>query len=425
MILIENSSYHMRDTCRLCDSSDLYKVVDYEDSVPVDNYRSRFHQYVSLERMPMSLYQCGACGHVQMRTVVDPNILYGEYIYNSQSSTDLSSHFDGLVDYLIKTIGTPENNFVVDVGCNDGLFLSKMSVKGYDVIGVDPSESATNLAKERNVKVIVGFMGDDVAIRLLSKYRKATAVTASNVFSHADDLSEFIGGIYNILIEDGVFIFEVSYLVDLLFSGVLDYVYHEHLAHHSIKSLNAFLGKHGFQLERIDRLKVKGGSIRCLARKKSSNICVSDVVHEYIYMEKMMGLYEKHTYDRLGKFKRNLKDVVNKVVSSVSEKGIVVGYGASATATVLSQELGYAEKLSFIIDDNIKRQKTLSPGQLVPVGSMKDVKGYNVELIIISAWRFKRNILKNCADYLDKGGRVFIPLPYPSLITKKEIRVLE
>ena len=59
-------------------------------------------------------------------------------------------------------------------------------------------------------------------------------VIATNVYSHSDDLEGFTKCVSRLLKNKSTFIFEVSYLKALLFDGVWDYVYHEHLAYHSI-----------------------------------------------------------------------------------------------------------------------------------------------------------------------------------------------
>ena len=55
-----------------------------------------------------------------------------------------------------------------------------------------------------------------------------------------------IKNISNLLNNDGIYIFEVSYFLDTIKNRVVDYIYHEHLNYHSIKALVPFLKKKNY-----------------------------------------------------------------------------------------------------------------------------------------------------------------------------------
>ena len=90
---LQRKTFKVRSTCRLCDSNNLKLVLEMPSSQPVDNFRPVFSNHLKLESFEMSLFICKSCGHVQLLHVVDPNILYGNYIYESSSSPDLKKHF--------------------------------------------------------------------------------------------------------------------------------------------------------------------------------------------------------------------------------------------------------------------------------------------------------------------------------------------
>ena len=411
------NNMYTRSSCRLCEGPTLTKVLKYNWSVPVDNYRPRMHKSICEQAYPMDLYLCKSCGHAQLADVVDPNILYGDYIYKSSSSPDLKKHFINLYEYITSSIALNEDNLIIDVGCNDGLLLEIFSKNGYRVLGIDPSNAALAEAKKRGLKTIESFLTEKLARKVRQEFGSAKLVTATNVFSHADDMKEFIGGVHGLLSEGGYFIFEVSYLKDLLFSGVWDYVYHEHLAHHSIKPIRNFLKSNGFHLHAAESVAVKGGSLRCIAIKTTTNTIESAQVAKLLMEEELLGLHEISTFERVAGSRQKLKSLTAKVIRSLPNDSLICSYGASATTTVLSQELDYANKINFIVDDNPERQNTLSPGFLVPVLSSTKMRELNPALIILSAWRFKENILTKCAELIKSGSKIYIPLPYPHIIS--------
>ena len=99
---------------------------------------------------------------------------------------------------------------------------------------------------------------DETVVEKIGYDGPADFVTANNVFSHSDDLRNFAHMIRRLLKPEGVFIFEVSYLKDLVENKVLDYVYHEHLAHHSVAPLKQFFESIGMQLFDVEHVNIKG-----------------------------------------------------------------------------------------------------------------------------------------------------------------------
>ena len=69
----------------------------------------------------------------------------------------------------------------------------------------------------------------------------ADIITANNVYAHVNDMDEITKAIKNILKPNGLFVFEVSYLLDVINKKLLGTIFHEHLSYHSIKPLINFL----------------------------------------------------------------------------------------------------------------------------------------------------------------------------------------
>lgn len=250
-----------RQSCRLCESVHVDLIYKMPLCPPVDNYRLPGEPEISLPNFPMDLYMCRACGHAQLLDVVDPSILYGNYIYTSSSSTDLDGHFTDYARRVIEYFQLQASSKVLDVGSNDGLLLSKFKSLGMDVLGVDPSSYVASRAAERGIKTVVAFFNKISVATLLENEvsHGFDLITANNVFSHADNLREFAECVCKALADNGAFVFEVSYLKDLVDNLVIDYVYHEHLCHHSIKPLKQFLATCGLKLIDVERIATKGG----------------------------------------------------------------------------------------------------------------------------------------------------------------------
>ena len=407
-----------RNTCRLCDSREVRMLYKMPVCPPVDNYRFAGEPELELPAFPMDLYMCNSCGHAQLLDVVDPSILFGNYIYTSSSSPDLEAHFTAYAERIVSYARLSGHSLVVDIGSNDGLLLSKFKLHGVKVQGVDASRHVGEQAISNGIPTIISFLTPAVVADVRERMGLADVVCANNVFSHADDLRGFAECARDLLKPQGFFVFEVSYLKDLLDNKVIDYVYHEHLAHHSIKPLKSFFESLGMRLFNVERIVTKGGSIRCYAALANSKWKTQPVIAKMISEEDEAGLYTQEVFDSL----KNEMDVLGRetrlILQSEIEQGRkVASYGASATTTVLNAILGVDPLITVIIDDNPARQGRLSPGHRIPVKSGEALKSEMPAVTLIAAWRFAELIISRNQDYLSRGGKFLVPLPNFRVIT--------
>jgi SAM-dependent methyltransferase len=403
--------------CRLCNSKDLQLVLEMPNIPPVDNFRYFNDEKLNYPSFPMDLYICKSCGHAQLLDIVDPDILFGNYIYTSSSSPDLDKHFTKYAEWLNSNFPPMSFNKVLDIGSNDGLFLSKVKSYGYVINGIDASSEIANIANDNNIPTLVSYFNKQESINIYKSFGKFNIITANNVYSHSNDLIDFTEGIINLLDDNGIFIFEVSYLLNLVNDKVIDYIYHEHLAHHSLLPLSKFLDSLELKLIDYHKINVKGGSIRCIAAHKNSSHSISLNIKKGIEDEIKSNIYSLETYSNIQDYFRNLSlNIIDLIKYYKTEKYIICSYGASATSIVLNSILKIDDFLEFIIDDNVSRQGRLSPTNKVPIISSEKLDDtFDKFLCIISAWRFSEIIFNKNKNR--KGNVKFlVPLPHLQII---------
>ena len=101
--------------------------------------------------------------------------------------------------------------------------------------------------------------------------------------------------IINILSEDGLFIFEVSYLKDVIKKLTFDTIYHEHMSYHTLFPLINFFNSVDLKVLDFDLVKAQGGSIRVYVGHKNQKINYKKIQNQ-IFLEKKMGLFKKNSY---------------------------------------------------------------------------------------------------------------------------------
>src|ERR1039458_9092120 len=285
---------HRRSDCRACGSRDLELVFSLKAS-PIGD------AYVTLERLnvlqpsyPIDLHMCRQCGLAQIMDVIDPEILYGEYIYVTASSMGLAEHFRGYADSVTDRCRLSPGSLVVDIGSNDGTFLRRFQERGMSVLGVEPAAHIAAQATSAGIKTIDKFFTPDLARQMVAEHGHAKIVTANNVFANIDDLMSWVNAVNELLAFDGVFVFESYYLADLVQNMVFDFIYHEHLSAFSIKPIHALFERVGLELVAVQRVSTKGGSLRYFVQRPGGPLARDGSVAEMRELEDSMRS-EEHT----------------------------------------------------------------------------------------------------------------------------------
>ncbi len=401
-----------RKTCRLCDGRKFDLVLRLAPVPPVDAYVPVEEIGKVQEAYPLDLYLCRACGHLQLLDIVDPTLLYGNYIYETASSLGLVEHFNRYGDELVEHLNLPNGALVVDIGSNDGTLLRSFRRKGMRVLGVDPARQIAQKATESGVETLAAFFTRDLSCQIKEKYGSVSLVTANNVFANIDDLVGFVEDVREMLLPDGVFVFEVFYLPDLIQNMAFDFIYHEHLDYHSVGPLESFFRRNGMELLSVQRVATKGGSLRCTVQRAGGPRAVSRSVRDMIAFEESIGIHRPDTFKVFGAKIEEIKGKLAQLLRDFRGEGkTLVGYGASATSTMLIYQLGLDGMLNSIVDDNPSRQNLFSPGCHIPVVSSSVIYDQKPDYVLVLAWRYLEAILQKHQKYLEQNGHFIVPLP--------------
>jgi SAM-dependent methyltransferase len=415
-----NPVLHRRERCRLCDGQNLELAVPLAASPIADAYIPANRLGQAQDVYPLDLYLCRDCSHIQNLDVVDPEVLFRDYLFTTGSSAGLLGHFRQYADDVIKNLGVKQGSLVVEIGSNDGSLLKFFKERGMRVLGIDPAREIARQATESGVETLPEFFGSKLAAQIRKDYGGASVFCANNVFAHADDLADIVRGIREVLADDGVFVFEVTYLIDLVDKFLFDTVYHEHVSYHSVEPFARFFDRLGMQLIDVQRIASKGGSIRGYAqRKPEGKRVVQPVVSELIKQERDRGFNNLQLYRDYSQRITERKVALNAFLDREIAKGkLVAGYGASTTTTTLMWHFELTRKLAFVADDNPKKHGLYCPGCHVPVVPSEELYVRRPDLVVILAWQYAEPILKKHDRFMKEGGEFVVPLVdlkvYPS-----------
>ncbi len=417
MLTTINNFASRRTTCRLCDSGNLILVMPIKSSPIADAFVGSDKKNQVQPLIPLDLYQCQACGHVQNLDIVNPDLLFRDYLFSTSNSAGLVEHFRHYADDVTKDFNLLPNSRVVEIGSNDGTLLRFFKDKGMRVQGVDPALGIARQATESGIPTIPDFFTSELASKICQEQGPAKLIVANNVYAHADQLADITEGIASALDLDGVFIFEVSYLLDIIDKFVFDTVYHEHLSYHSIDPFTRFFATHGLHLFDVQRISTKGGSFRGFVQKAGGAHVERPVIQAMIEEETRRGLHRPEIFRDFEQKILARKDAILEYLKKVRTQGkSVVGYGASTTVTTLMYHFELSDKLDYLIDDNSKKHGLYSPGCHLEVKSSAALYDEKPDVVIVLAWQYANPIVTKHARYAENGGQFVVPLPELKII---------
>ena len=396
------------------DESIVEEVLDLGDS-PLAN--GLINKNEKVNSFPLKLGRCDKSGHVQLITFIEPSEMFKDYLYISSVSSTLEKHLKSISDFICDFIDIDNNSLCVDIGSNDGTLLSGFLEKGKKVLGVDPAENLSKLAKEKGVETYTGYFGESVSKEILSKYGKAKVITLTNTFPHLQNLSDFMIGISNLIEDEGLIFLEAHYLADIYDQIAFDTIYHEHVSYWHLNPIENMFNQYGFEIKYAERLPLHHGQLRVVA-SKSKNIAKHHSVDNLLKWEIEQEIGSKKMALEFANKSLKIKEELNSVIKDLKQAGKkIAGYGAPAKATTLMNFLNLDNnKIDFVADRSTLKQGLIIPGTNIEIVSPELIQKENPDYLILFAWNFKEEIINQLDSYIKNGGKLIIPLPEVEII---------
>ena len=411
------------DKCRLC-GSEAIQIVSKLASTPMgDKFMYDAEKAKEWNSHKVELALCSDCGNIQLSEVVEPEQVYDDYIYTTAISHGLSDHFMKGVEKLIETVKPAAGSLIVEIGSNEGVILRAFKEKGYRVLGIDPADEIARIATENGTETLPEFFDKELAEKIAAKYGKTSLMIATNVIANIPDLHSVAEGIdkiledeilsvchpdhaNKILEDDGVFVFETSYALDVVQKHLLDTIYHEHISYLSAAPLEKFFERYGFCLFDAERIYTKGGSLRGYVKKQSAGAEKTERLRKIIKDEETSGIFGPDMYKEFNKNLAAYGEKIRGYVQALKDRGEkIVVYGASMGCIMMIYQFELENVIDFIVDDNKAKIDRYSPGTAIKVYDSDILNDGEINTVISMAWRFMEPICKKHQKYLKNGGR--------------------
>jgi hypothetical protein len=416
-----DKNYSEIKKCRICGNTNLVPVLDLGEMALSGVFPKTKDEKVPIS--PLELVKCsegdgeeGSCGLLQLRHTYSLEDMYGEnYGYRSGLNASMVKHLKEKVERIKGICPPKEDDIILDIGSNDSTLLQSYGdeEKGYLRIGIDPTGVKFKKYYPDYISLIPNFF-DAKLFKEKFPGKKAKIVTSIAMFYDLEEPMKFVKDIYDVLDDDGVWVFEQSYMPTMIKNLAYDTVCHEHLEYYRLKQILWMTKKLDMKIIDIEFNNINGGSFSVMVAKNSSKLEENkELIEKILDEEKDFGLDKNQRYLKYADDVKEHKEKLVLLLNDLKKQGkIVYGYGASTKGNVVLQYCGIdGELLPKIAEVNKDKFGVFTPGTLIDIVSEEDAKKDMPDYMMVLPWHFKEFIVEKEKDYLDKGGKLLFPLP--------------
>jgi NDP-4-keto-2,6-dideoxyhexose 3-C-methyltransferase len=400
--------------CRICGNSHLESILHLGNQHLTGVFPQTKDEPITSG--PLELVKCMGedhCGLLQLGQSFDLNEMYGEnYGYRSGLNPTMVRHLGNITRGILERVTLAPDDLVIDIGSNDGTLLKSYPAGPYTLTGVDPTGVKFKEHYPAHIQLIPDFFSAAL-IRERFGNRKAKIITSIAMFYDLENPLDFMRDVASVLADDGVWVFEQSYMPAMLARNAYDTVCHEHLEYYGLSQIRWMADRADLEIVDLKLSNVNGGSFRVTVAKRSELVKAHSMVQRVLRDEAQRGMNTLQPYlvfaDRVAK----LKDELLTFFENSRKSGAsILGYGASTKGNVLLQYCGLTSAdIACIAEVNPYKYGRFTPGTLIPIVSETEAHVMHPDYLLVLPWHFRRFIIQKEDSYLSTGGRLLFPLP--------------
>jgi hypothetical protein len=400
--------------CRVCQSKNIKSILNL-GLQPWGNDFIKISENKMSDLYPLNFVICEDCMTSQIDYTIPKEKMFIDHSYMSGTTKTLRNHFQKIGNDITNLYKFENEDYVLDIGGNDGTFLEYFKNKNIKVLNVDSGVEQAKESNKKGIECIANFFDEQLSNQIIKKYGKAKIIHGSGIFFHLEKLKSVFNGIKNLLAKDGVLVAEFIYLPEMIKNLAFDQIYHEHLLYYSLHSFQKLLDQVELKINFAELLPIHGGS--CIAHIRHKNNEDLDTATKKLFDDEINnGFLEFDVYEEFANKVINLKKEMIALINNLKKNNKkIYALGAPVKGTTLLNYFELNEKnLDCAVEINKHKFNTFYPGTKIPVFNQDDVDDPDYYLFL--SWNFKDEIISKMTNYVDKGGKFIVPFPKIEII---------
>ncbi len=398
--------------CRICGNTKLERVLDLGEQMltgvlPRD-------KGTEVTTGPLRLVKCtgsdDVCGLLQLEHSYDLGEMYGEnYGYRSGLNASMVSHLHSKVKRILSMVDLQSGDLVIDIGSNDSTTLQAYPVDGPTLVGVDPTGVKFKSYYPSHIQLIPDFFSSAL-VQARFPNKKAKVVTSFSMFYDLEDPLGFMRQVHEVLADDGIWVFEQSYMPTMLATNSYDTVCHEHLEFYALRQIQWMAERVGFRIKDVEFNDVNGGSFSVTVEKSHASLDLTPEVQKVLDEERKSGLDTLQPYQA---FSHRVEETKQQLLDFISQKRsqgkTIAVLGASTKGNVLLQYCGITtDQVQSVGEVNAEKFGCFTPGTWIPIVPEVELLQSKPDYLIVLPWHFRRFFVANTKL---SGVQLVFPLP--------------
>ncbi len=412
--------YKKISQCRICGNKELECVLDLGEQMLTGVFPR--NRNAAVTSGPLRLVKCigdaGVCGLLQMEHSYDLGEMYGDnYGYRSGLNASMVAHLHAKVKRILELVDFREGDLVLDIGSNDSTTLQGYPDTGFELVGIDPTGIKFSKYYPPHIKLIPDFFSADL-VRKVFNERKAKVITSFSMFYDLEAPMEFMQQVHDVLADDGIWVFEQSYMPTMLDTNSYDTVCHEHLEFYALRQIKWMTDRVGFKILEVEFNGINGGSFSITVQKTLMCGEPLPAVQKILEMEQATGLNGLAPYLAFAERVANSRhDLISFLEKARADGKTVAALGASTKGNVLLQYCGITEALlSCVGEVNPEKYGCLTPGTWIPIVPEAELLSNSPDYLLVLPWHFREFFVNS--SHL-RGSNLVFPLPALELVSVK------
>lgn len=373
---------------------------------------------------PLTLLLCTNCSLVQLSETYNPDEMFGDnYGYRSGLNSSMQSHLKDIVTQAEAVSQLEEGDVVLDIGSNDGTLLRYYNPQ-LQKIGIDPSGLKFSEYYDDDSLLVPSFFSSQVFYENASS--PAKVITSIAMLYDLEDPVDFASQVAECLDEEGIWIFEQSYMPWMILTGAFDTICHEHIEYYSLTSIQEILRRSGLKALDVQINSSNGGSFRVVAAKENSGREADPSVKIISDLEDGWNILSPEFFEDFAEYVTTYRDEFNQVIQSFKSRGKTIGaLGASTKGGILLQLCRVSAKdITFIGEVNPFKFGRWMANSDIPIVQETDSLLESCDALLVLPWHFKEGFRSRLMDFVSQGGQVVFPLPSISILSDSGVEVI-